>query len=103
MAFLIDALDGDPSEVTEPDVDPLPESVDPGLVQEAVEFLRRSALVIEPRKMWPAGGLSEYGLSGRIAADDQVREGRALGVWGDAGWGRAIVDGKGWTVRSRPS
>jgi ATP-dependent DNA helicase RecQ len=94
MAFLIDALDGDPSEVTEPDVDPLPESVDPGLVQEAVEFLRRSALVIEPRKMWPAGGLSEYGLSGRIAADDQVREGRALGVWGDAGWGRAIKDGK---------
>src|SRR5258707_4796051 len=35
-----------------------------------------------------------YGLSGRIAPEHQTQEGRALCVWGDAGWGRLVRKGK---------
>lgn len=55
MGFLIGALDGDPSVVTEPALPPLPATVDTELVKAAVEFLRRTSLPIEPRKKWPVG------------------------------------------------
>ena len=58
MEFLIRALDGQPGTLRSPDVPPLPATAHPGLVQEAVAFLRRSSLLLEPRKQWPAGGLA---------------------------------------------
>lgn len=55
--------------------------VDRSMVGEAVEFLRRSHRPIEPRKQGiPAGARSE--------------EGRALSIWGDAGWGDLVRRGK---------
>lgn len=57
MGFLIGALDGDPSVVTEPALPPLPAAVDTELVKAAVTFLRRTSLPIEPRKKWPDGGM----------------------------------------------
>ena len=94
MGFLIDALDGDPSLVTEPTLPPLPTDVNPGLVQEAIAFLRRTSLPIEPRKQWPIGGMPRYRVNGRIKPDHQAEPGRALCVWGDAGWGKLVRRGK---------
>jgi ATP-dependent DNA helicase RecQ len=94
MGFLIRALDGDDLAVTPPTLAPLPTTVNDGLVREAVEFLRRTALPIEPRKMWPAGGMPQYGVKGNIPADAQAQPGRALCIWGDAGWGDLVRRGK---------
>jgi ATP-dependent DNA helicase RecQ len=94
MEFLIRALDGDPSKVQQPNLAPLPATVDPKLVQEAIVFLRRTSLPIEPRKAWPAGGLPKLRVKGKIAAEHQAQPGRALCVWGDAGWGSLVREGK---------
>ena len=59
MEFLIRALDGNPETVRPPNLPPLPAEVDPRLLQEAVTFLRRTSLPIEPRKRWPTGGSAE--------------------------------------------
>jgi ATP-dependent DNA helicase RecQ len=94
MEFLIRALDGQPGTLRSPDVSPLPATVHPGLVQEAVEFLRGSSLLLEPRKQWPAGGLPHFHLSGRIPPEQQAQPGKVLSVWGDAGWGDLVRRGK---------
>ena len=94
MAFLIQALDGDPATVSPPDLPPLSTGVDPSLLEEAIVFLRRTSLPIEPRKQWPAGGMPRYAVSGRIEASLQAQPGKALCVWGDAGWGASVRQGK---------
>jgi len=94
MEFLIRALDGTPGESAQPDLPPLPAAVDPELVRAAIEFLRRTSLPIEPRKQWPAGGLPHCGVSGRIPPELQAQPGKALCVWGDAGWGVSVRLGK---------
>ncbi len=68
----------------------LPTTPDPGLVRQAVDFLRRSDRVIEPRLQWPAGAVPT--LTGRIRQPNEP--GHALAVYGDAGWGRLVADGK---------
>ena len=50
MEFLIQALDGDPAEVQIPRLRPLPTLVDEVVVRDAVAFLRRTSLPVEPRK-----------------------------------------------------
>jgi ATP-dependent DNA helicase RecQ len=94
MAFLIRALDGDPEASRPAVLPPLPATVDESLVRAAVAFLRRTSLPIEPRLQWPAGGLPRSGLSGRIAVGRQAQPGRALCLYGDAGWGRLVQQGK---------
>ena len=59
---------------------------DPADVQQAVEYLRGAERIIEPRKQIPRGG--------RIPADRQLDQGRALAVWGDSGWGSLVRAGK---------
>ena len=94
MEFLIRALDGDPGVLAPPELPPLPIDFDPGLLQEAVTFLRRTSLPIEPRKQWPTGGMPRYAVRGRIAAGHQTEPGKALCIWGDAGWGGLVRRGK---------
>jgi ATP-dependent DNA helicase RecQ len=48
MSFLIRALDGDPDVVRRPALPPLSTDVDERLVQDAIEFLRRTSLPVEP-------------------------------------------------------
>ncbi len=86
MAFLIDALDGEPSNFTPPDLPDLPTFVDPQRVRDAVVFLRRTSVPIEPRKQWPPGNA--------IDVSHQLQPGKALCVWGDAGWGYLVRQGK---------
>lgn len=94
MEFLIQALDGDPSTVSPPTLPPLPITVNDSLVREAVAFLRRTSLPIEPRLQWPAGGMAHYRVRGRIPGSLQAQPGKALCVWGDAGWGSLVKQGK---------
>ncbi len=92
MAFLIAALDGVPTPTVEP-LPPLPATIDNALGAEAIAFLRQSYLPIKPRKLWPPGGLPHAQASGKISP--LAEEGRALCVWGDAGWGEVVR--RGWT------
>ena len=94
MEFLVRALDGESDNLSSPGLPPLPTEPDPALVREAIAFLRRTSLPIEARKRWPSGGLQHYGLSGWIDADLQAQPGRALCIWGDAGWGHVVRQGK---------
>ena len=94
MEFLIHALNGDSGTVQRPNLPPLPTEVEPELVKEAVRFLRRTSLPIEPRKQWPAGGMPRYGTHGAISVEHRAKPGKALCIWGDAGWGELVKRGK---------
>lgn len=94
MEFLIRALDGDPGFYHTPNIAPLPATFDNGLAREAVAFLRRTSLPLEPRRQWPTGGLPQMQVSGRIALEHQAQAGRVLCMWGDAGWGSSVRQGK---------
>lgn len=94
MGFLIRALDGDARDVPPPALPPLPVDVDEALVRAAIEFLRRTNLPIEPRRRWPDGGMPHYDVRGAIATAHQAQPGKALCVWGDAGWGGLVRQGK---------
>ena len=94
MEFLIRALDGDPEGLEPPKLSPLPAEVSNRVVREALSFLRRLDLPIEPRKQWPFGGLPSYDIKGRIAEEHRAGEGRALCLWGDEGWGHMVRVGK---------
>jgi len=69
----------------------LDDGVEPALVQRAIAFLRRDARPLEPRKQWPAGPDTP---AKRIAPVLQNTEGRALCLYGDAGWGQVVAQGK---------
>ena len=86
MAFLIEALDGDPRGILPPPLPPLPGTCSPEIVAEAVAFLRRSSLPVDPRRQWPPGK--------RIDPEHRAQPGRVLCVWNDAGWGQSVSRGK---------
>ena len=94
MEFLIRALDGNPASVRPPDLPPLPTEVEPGIMQDALTFLRRTSLPIQPRQQWPAGGMLRLGVRGKIPAARHAQPGKALSIWGDAGWGGLVQRGK---------
>jgi len=94
MEFLIRALDSDPGLIHPPSLPLLPTMADANIVREAVAFLRRTSLPIEPRKRWPDGGMPIYQLKGNIRPEFQAQAGKALCIWGDAGWGSLVQSGK---------
>ena len=94
MEFLIGALDGTVGTATTRSLPLLPTTANARVVQEAVAFLKRTSLPVDPRKQWPAGGLPHYGVKGKIPVDLQAEPGRALSIWGDAGWGTEVKNGK---------
>ena len=61
------------------------------LVREATLFLRRAYRPLPPRARWPSGLERRRG---NIPEDQRLLEGRALSVYGDAGWGRLVKAGK---------
>ena len=94
MEFLIRALDGEPGAVRPPDLPPLPPTAAMNLQQDAMTFLRRTSLPIEPRKQWPAGGMPQFDVRGNISMEHRAEAGKALCIWGDAGWGELVRVGK---------
>jgi ATP-dependent DNA helicase RecQ len=96
MEYLIQALDGDPGQPATPAIAPLAAEFDATLEQEAVAFLQRTSLPLDPRKKWPTGGLVGLGVKGNTAieAAKNMQAGRVLCMWGDAGWGTLVRQGK---------
>jgi len=94
MEFLIRALDGNPISHPAANIAPLPVTYDAELEQAAVSFLRRTDLTLQPRRQWPTGGLPRMEVNGRIPAERQSQPGRILCMWGDAGWGSLVREGK---------
>ncbi|WP_305369767.1 DEAD/DEAH box helicase [Photobacterium leiognathi] len=94
MEFLITELNGDPSLATPPSLPMLPTTASPEKIIEAITFLKRTGLPIEPRKQWPAGGLPRYNVRGRIRPEEQANVGMSLCIWGDAGWGNIVQQGR---------
>jgi len=100
MAFLARALDdSDPTPCGKCAVcrqQPLlPETYSQSMADRAIQYLRRNEQVIPPRKQWPPSkALQIYDFSGRIKEDFQAESGRALSLWGDAGWGELVKHGK---------
>ncbi len=94
MESLIRALDGDPGHHPLPNIEPLPESFDADLGREAVAYLRRTSLPLEPRRLWPTGGLPHMNVRANIPEALRAQPGRVLCVWNDAGWGALVRQGK---------
>src|SRR5216683_3049343 len=75
------------------------------LIRDAVEFLRGDNINTDPRKQWPRAVLSElqqatsaavgYSKEGKLKTTIpeglRPEEGRALCIYGDAGWGRIVA------------
>jgi ATP-dependent DNA helicase RecQ len=95
MEYLIGALDGDTGKVQPSKLAPLPTDPRPDLIRDAVAFLRRTDLPLGPRKKWPVGGMPITGMKSNtlINTDHRAEVGRALCVWGDAGWGGLVHEG----------
>lgn len=84
------------------------QSIPVELIRSAVEFLRGESVLIEARRQWPRAAITELqqamptavGITqqGRasVGIPDGLRaeEGRALCIYGDAGWGRMVMEGK---------
>lgn len=94
MNFLIRALDGSAGEQPSHELPRISTNPDSDLVREAMAFLKRTEFVIEPRSRWPSGGMPRYGAKGVIPEQERIEPGRALCLWGDAGWGTAVRHGK---------
>lgn len=72
----------------------VPVEIDPALIRQALQFLKQSELRIEPRIQIPKGAFVTYELGGNLPAQLTTEPGRVLSRWGDAGWGRLVVDDK---------
>ena len=84
------------------------QSASADLVHSAIEFLRGGTVIIEPRKQWPGAtliqiqqampeaiALSKDGkVKAAIPEHLRLQAGRALCMYGDAGWGRVVTHGK---------
>lgn len=70
-----------------------PTAIATGATDAAAAALDRVGVPIEPRRQWPTGA-DRLGVpvKGRIAADEQAGEGRALARLTDLGWGGALRD-----------
>jgi ATP-dependent DNA helicase RecQ len=99
MSFLRQALDdphaGDPCGTCSVCTGSLPGGLGVGaagpLVEAARAFARGQDVVIEPRKLWPGGGVpvGDRQRTGRITA--RVQPGRALAFADDPGWAESIA------------
>jgi len=97
MRFLAEALD-DPAAADCGRCDRcagvwFPDTVPDGARASARTRLERVGVAVPARSQWPTG-MSRLGVpaSGRIAAGEQVTEGRALARLTDLGWGRRLAD-----------
>jgi ATP-dependent DNA helicase RecQ len=73
---------------------PLAEAFPIELAERSAQFLRRTHHAIKPRKLWPKDAFKTYSFSGKIAPEMAAEEGRVLAIWGDAGWGKLVREGK---------
>jgi ATP-dependent DNA helicase RecQ len=63
-------------------------------VHNAKQFLLKTELTIQPKIQVATNAFLEYDLRGNLPVKFRAEEGRVLSRWGDAGWGKLVVDGK---------
>jgi len=61
-------------------------------IARAIKYLKSGQLVIKPRKQWPAGIIAET--RKKIPENQRNEEGLVLSIYGDAGWGGNVRNGK---------
>lgn len=98
MRFLAEALDDPHAEdcgkcASCAEQQLLPEEPDQVLTNRAAIYLRRSHHVIKTRKQW-MHKFQHHPWSGNIPLHLRAEEGMALALWGDAGWGLMVRQGK---------
>ena len=95
MRFLLDHLDSTevPPPVTVSATRQFQSCVSWNEVESANRYLRRQWLAIEPRKRWPAG-FRPSGDNAKSTIQWVNETGRALCVYGGAGWGPTVARGK---------
>lgn len=69
-------------------------AVDQTLAHQAAIFLKHAEVTITPKAQVAANAFAEYGFKGNLPVSLRAQEGRVLSRWGDAGWGRTVVDHK---------
>jgi len=74
--------------------DLIPSTVRHENILEASIYLKHSEFDIEPRKQIPTGALPIYGWPYKLPQNLQAETGKVLSMWGDAGWGQLVADGK---------
>ena len=84
------------------------QTISPELIDRAIQFLRGDEIIFDARKQWPAAaladiqnvmphavGLTQQGRpSTKIPDNLRPAPGRSLSIYGDAGWGGAVAEGK---------
>lgn len=63
--------------------------VDIAFVNDAESYLKEQALIISSKAQWPSGGVGD--LRGKIAANHQFKEGRALSLYIKEGIGEIVI------------
>ncbi|MBK5242973.1 DNA-processing protein DprA [Clostridium sp.] len=63
-------------------------------VIDATKFLKGNHMVIEPRKQWPTGININLNNKIKIAPEHMMEPGIVLCSYGDAGWGKVVIEGK---------
>jgi len=100
MAFLSNALDDDDDTPCGKCSNCLPENKLPETFAEtfgieAAKFLRHSEMSLKPRIQIPRDAFPKFGFSGYLNRNGlEAETGRILSRWGDAGWGRLVIEGK---------
>jgi ATP-dependent DNA helicase RecQ len=80
--------------VPPPSLPELPAAASPETLSLAKRFLADRDHPVEPRAMWPGGGLKRHGVRGKIPEALRFQPGRALSVWDDGAWGSMVSKGK---------
>lgn len=68
--------------------------IDPEVFHRAASFLKHAEMVIAPKVQVAPNAFVEYGFKGNLPKELRAQEGRVLSRWGDAGWGRTVVEQK---------
>ncbi|HNZ11781.1 MAG TPA: RecQ family ATP-dependent DNA helicase [Smithellaceae bacterium] len=65
------------------------------LALKALDYIKRSELILSPKKLVPKDTFPVYGFNGNLEKHNLSLEfGRILSRWEDAGWGRLVAEGK---------
>lgn len=73
---------------------PWPTELPIELIMEATQFLRRAEFLKKLPHRVPNRALEQYAFRGAFSPDQCPSQSVVLSIWGDAGWGRVVADGK---------
>lgn len=72
----------------------VPREVSHELLVDAKRFLRHSEFELQLNRQTAKDGFPAYGFRGNLRPEERAEVGRVLARWGEAGWGRLVMDDK---------